>query len=79
MLRSIRPKRARRPSDASVDPTGARIPRPIFSELGSLAPDGRGDEDGQGRGLTGRESRGGGEDPTQEKLGGDTGSLLEHE
>jgi hypothetical protein len=36
MLRSIRPTRARRPFDASVDPTGAR--NALIRWLGSVMP-----------------------------------------
>ena len=48
-----------------------------LSEVGSLASEGGGDEDGQGVRLAGQETRGGGEDPGEERLSRHTGSLLE--
>jgi hypothetical protein len=48
-----------------------------LSEVGSLASEGGGDEDGQGLRLARQETRGGGEDPGEERLSRHTGSLLE--
>jgi hypothetical protein len=48
-----------------------------LSEVGPLASEGGGDEDGQGLRLAGQETRGGGEDPGDERLIRHTGSLLE--
>jgi hypothetical protein len=47
-----------------------------LSEVGSLASEGGGDEEGQGLRLAGQETRGGGEDPGDETLNRLAGSLL---
>jgi hypothetical protein len=67
----MRNLRAIRRSDRSAQATAD------LSEVRSLASEGGGDEDGQGLRLAGQETRGGGEDPREERLSRHTGSLLE--